>query len=121
MKRLTSLGQASLLSARLVFAGIALSGLAAGSAWAAGQTHSVKQIGGRYVPDALTVKQGDILEFTNEDTHSHQVVSHTPIHTFDLGLQKTGESFKIEMIAVGDVVISCDIHPRMELIVTVQK
>lgn len=82
-------------------------------------THVIGQRGSQFNPPTLTVRKGDILVFVNDDNKPHHVVSHTPLQTFDLDLIQPGSEVRQVMDRVGEVVIGCDVHPRMETIVTV--
>lgn len=81
--------------------------------------HVVVQIDRQYAPLTLTVKAGDAVLFRNDDVIPHHIVSHTPIFPFDLDLQDPGAENKIVFDKPGQVVVGCDIHPRMEMVVTV--
>lgn len=96
--------------------------LLAGSAGREAQAQGpyvVVQIDRQYAPLTLTVKAGDAVLFRNEDVIAHHVVSHTPLFPFDLDLQNPGAENTIVFNKTGQVVVGCDIHPRMEMVVTV--
>lgn len=81
--------------------------------------HVVIQADRKYAPLVLTVKAGDTVLFRNNDEIAHHVVSHTPLFPFDLDLQAPGSENAVVFSKPGQVVVGCDIHPRMELVVTV--
>ncbi|MEE3626883.1 cupredoxin domain-containing protein [Nitrospirillum sp. BR 11752] len=85
-------------------------------------TYTVTQKNGQYVPSTLTIKRGDIVIIRNDDKQPHHVVSYTPHFLFDLDLQAPGQENKIVFDTTEKlVVVSCDIHHNMELLVTVQQ
>lgn len=84
-------------------------------------THVITQRDRQFGPTTLTVKAGDTVIFRNEDFIAHHVVSHTPQFPFDLDLQQPGAENAMVFSKPGTVIVSCDIHPRMEVAVTVQE
>lgn len=86
-----------------------------------GTTHVITQRGSQFDPPALTIRKGDTIIFVNDDNKPHHVVSHTPSSKFDLDLQKPGERSPVMMNVIGEIVVSCDIHRRMETIITVKE
>lgn len=82
-------------------------------------THVIGQRGSQFNPPAITIRKGDTLVFVNDDNKPHHIVSHTPSHTFDLDLLQPGAEVRQVMDRAGEVVIGCDVHPRMETLVTV--
>jgi plastocyanin len=73
-----------------------------------------------YMPTDVTIARGDQVVFKNDDAIAHNVISKTPGQEFDLKLQKPGESKAIRFDKPGTVSVTCDIHPRMEMTVTVK-
>lgn len=73
-----------------------------------------------YMPAEITVERGDRVVFRNDDTIAHNVISKTPGQEFDLKLQRPGEDKAIRFDKPGTVAVTCDIHPRMEMTVTVK-
>lgn len=73
-----------------------------------------------FQPGAITINRGDQIVFKNADEFTHNVISKTPGQDFDLKLQKPGEDKALRFDVPGTVAIGCDLHPRMELTVTVK-
>ncbi len=71
--------------------------------------------------DAVTVKTGDTITFSNKDdvTHNIQIVN-SDGDADDKGLQKPGVEIKETFDKAGDYKVRCAIHPRMKMAVTVQ-
>ncbi len=84
-------------------------------------THVVTQQDRQFGPTELTVKVGDTVIFRNNDNMAHHVVSHTPLFPFDLDLQQPGAENAMTFTKAGKVIVGCDIHPRMEVAVTVEE
>jgi len=104
----------------IVLFGVAVAvGSSVGAQSPAPTMHVIGQRGSQFNPPTLTVRKGDILVFVNDDNKPHHVVSHTPLQTFDLDLIQPGSEVRQVMDRAGEVVIGCDVHPRMETIVTV--
>ena len=97
----------------------ALIGLALAGA-ARAETHEVGQKGRAFAPAALSLKPGDSVTFVNDDDIAHNVLSETPGHAFDLKLQRPGEAKRVTFDKPGTIEIGCDIHPRMQLTITVR-
>jgi plastocyanin len=68
----------------------------------------------------LTVKSGDIIEFDNLDTTSHNIIITGDGVALNSGLQQPNVSFKAPMIKKGVYQVSCGIHPKMKMKITVQ-
>ena len=69
----------------------------------------------------ITIKPGDKLVFTNADSVTHNVFSKSEANAFDIRVQKPGEATMIQFDQAGDTEVRCAIHPRMKIIVHVQK
>jgi plastocyanin len=68
------------------------------------------QSGKAFVPRVLLVTVGSTVSFTNKDSVVHNVFSLSPLHPFDGGLSKTGQSFSRTFSKPGAVEILCNIH-----------
>ena len=84
-------------------------------------TPVVTQNNRQFTPTELTVKVGQTVIFRNEDNIPHHVVSHTPQFMFDLDLQQPGTENSVTFTKPGKIIVGCDLHPRMEVAVTVQE
>ncbi len=73
-----------------------------------------------FQPGEISLAQGDLLLFKNQDASAHNVVSRTPGFDFDLGLQEAGEDRTVAFGKTGLFEVGCNLHPRMKLLVTVK-
>ena len=81
-----------------------------------------------YAPDTLTVKRGDIITVTNDDTAPHTATSGTgpedpnSAKLFDTSIIMAGETGKIDTTSLepGDYNYHCTVHPFMKGTITVQ-
>ncbi|MGE5766751.1 MAG: plastocyanin/azurin family copper-binding protein [Bacteroidota bacterium] len=80
----------------------------------------VSQSNKQFSTEAVTAAVGDVLVFSNQDNVAHNVHSTSTGHTFNLGLQKPGESARLELSSDGTIAIRCAVHPKMKLTVTVK-
>ncbi|HYE45641.1 MAG TPA: cupredoxin domain-containing protein [Caulobacter sp.] len=87
-------------------------------AWAAGMVN-VDQKGLAFSAPALTVKKGVVLNFSNSDTTSHNILITGAGVSLNSGLQQPGVSFKAPMVKPGTYQVMCGIHPKMKMTVTV--
>jgi plastocyanin len=92
---------------------------ATGSVGAFAAERTISQKGKVFSESAVTIKKGDTLVFLNDDTVSHNVLSTTSGHNFNLGSQAPGVSTPHNFGKPGEVEVVCAIHPRMKLTVTV--
>ena len=86
-----------------------------GSAPAAGGA-TVTEQGFAFSPTSVTVKVGDTVTFTNQDSAAHEVL----IDSQDLGSQAQGASVTWKATKAGSFPFSCKIHPSMTGSVVVQ-
>jgi len=74
-----------------------------------------------FVPDHVTIKQGDRIIFRNDSDLSHQViVAKGAAPDMALAKQHRGETATLTISARGTLEIGCDFHPMMTLTVTVE-
>lgn len=83
--------------------------------------HTVHQKGRVFSMETLTVGRGEPVEFLNDDTVPHNVMSLTPDNAFDLGSQMPGMATPVSFDKAGDVLVICAIHPRMHMIIHVDQ
>lgn len=109
---------------------LALVGCSGGSGGGYGATPSTAPSGGgtttggttiaeqnfAFSPSTLTVKVGDTVTFTNNDSAAHNV----KIDGQELGSQNQGESKTWKAAKAGSFPFSCIIHPSMTGQITVQ-
>lgn len=93
----------------------ALAVLSAADALAA----EVMQKNKRFSTEAITVKKGETVTFTNQDPFTHNVYSQTPGMEFDIQTQPPGQSSSIKFDKPGEADVRCAIHPTMKMKVQV--
>jgi plastocyanin len=99
----------------------ALSVLTALSTPCLADTIVIEQSGKKFSQTEVTIKKGDSITFANKDPITHNVYSLSPGNTFDVKMQKAGESSDVKFDSVGDADVQCAIHPSMKLKVHVTK
>lgn len=92
--------------------------LAAGAALA-GATVNVDQKGLTFSSATLTVNKGDVVNFQNSDTTSHNILVTGNGVTLNSGLQQPGVAFKAPMVKPGTYQVVCGIHPKMKMTIVV--
>ena len=73
-----------------------------------------------FKPDKLTVKLGDTVYFTNSEAVVHSVNLDGKNLLGSGGLTKQGESVVWKPAKAGTYTMTCDYHPAMKAVVTVQ-
>ena len=103
-----------------IYAGGAILALTlVGVAWA-GAKIVVQQKDLSFGQDTLTVKSGDVVQFDNLDSTSHNIIITGEGVTLNSGLQQPNVSFKAPMIKNGAYQVMCGIHPKMKMKINVQ-
>lgn len=69
----------------------------------------------QFDPGAMAVPAGSTISFVNLDSVDHNVFSVTPGNQFNLGYQSHGQSIAHTFKHPGLVLISCNVHPAMEV------
>ena len=92
---------------------------ACGSFTAYAAQRSISQKDKAFSESETSIKIGDTITFVNDDNISHNIMSNSAGNTFNLGAQSPGSSTSFTFKSAGSVEISCAIHPRMKLKVTV--
>jgi plastocyanin len=106
------------MTAKFFAAAAALSCLIVTPATAA---DSVVKLGyGLFEPGRITVARGTRVLFRNDDTQAHEVSSTTQGQGFGLGELKPGQAKAQVFTRPGVVRVVCDLHPGMEMTVTVR-
>jgi len=98
-----------------VAAACAAVAVACATAVAAAGMVSVDQKGLAFSSPALTVKKGDIVNFTNSDSTSHNILITGNGVNLNSGLQQPGVAFKAPMTKPGTYSVICGIHPKMKM------
>lgn len=69
----------------------------------------------QFQPGAMAVPLGSTVHFVNLDSVDHNVFSVTPGNRFNLGYQSHGQTTSHTFDHAGLVLISCNVHPSMEV------
>jgi plastocyanin len=93
-----------------------LAGLSVG-AMAANQT--ITQKGRLFSVESVTIKKGESLTFSNDDSVPHNIISTSKGNEFNLGSQPPGSATDVTFKQTGEARVICAIHPRMKMIVTI--
>ena len=96
--------------------------LIAAAAWLAlpalaAKTHTVAMDGTRFVPETITVKQGDRVVWVNKDPFPHTA---TAERVFDSGSVAAGKSWSHVARKPGEFAYVCTFHPGMKGTLIVQ-
>jgi plastocyanin len=86
----------------------------------AGDPVTVGQQGLRFSSAELTVTKGQVVIFINNDTTSHNIMVVGEGLSINGGLQSPGAEFRVPFSKVGTYAVSCGIHPKMKLAITVK-
>jgi plastocyanin len=79
-----------------------------------GKTVVIDQRNKSFTPSWAVIRRGTTIEFPNHDNIYHNVFSHAPGNSFDLGLYNSGAPGKTHSFqSAGSVDIYCNIHPQM--------
>lgn len=82
---------------------------------------AVDQLDLTFVPDAVTIKAGDSVHFTNGDRIAHNVTIVNPDGTTeDKGMDAYQHGILVTFPKAGVYHVKCRIHPMMKMTVTVQ-
>jgi plastocyanin len=77
---------------------------------AVAETHTIVMDGTRFIPETLTVKQGDRVVWVNKDPFPHTA---TAEGTFDSRSIAAGESWSYVPRKPGELAYVCTLHPGM--------
>ena len=73
-------------------------------------------------PNHLTIKRGDTVHIVNDDGELiHHAYVATDTFSFDSGEQDPGSTTDIRFTADGTFTVRCRIHPKMALVVNVER
>jgi plastocyanin len=79
---------------------------------------SVKIQNFAFSPASVTIKKGESVTWTNEDSASHTIVSDSNV--FQSGSLANGQTFSFTFNTAGQFPYHCSIHPSMKAMVIVQ-
>ena len=85
----------------------------------AARVRTVTQSEKSFHPAHVALKAGERLWLLNNDTRTHNVRVFEAAFDFDSGAQEPGETVEIAFPEPGSYLVSCGIHPKMELMVDV--
>lgn len=81
---------------------------------------TVTQKGLQFSVEELTVRKGQMVVFINDDRTAHNITVSGEGLNLNGGLQQPGGEFKVPFSKVGVYQVSCGIHPKMKLSITVK-
>jgi plastocyanin len=110
MKKLICLSAASLLVSNALFQFEA----------SAQAVVEVGQKNKEFTKKEITIKQGDVVRFKNEDPFFHNVFSLSDTKFFDLGSFPQGEHKDVKFEEAGEIEVECAIHPNMKMTIKVE-
>jgi plastocyanin len=97
---------------------ITLAVLASGVRAAAPVT--VTQKGLQFSVEDLSISKGQVVVFVNDDRTAHNITVSGEGVSLNGGLQQPGAEFKVPFVKPGTYQVTCGIHPKMKLSVTVK-
>jgi plastocyanin len=86
----------------------------------ADEIHRISQKNRAFSLNSLTVTNGDVLEFSNEDDFIHQIYVKSDEFNVDTDESSPGNTISVPFTISGTFEVHCHIHPKMRLIVTVK-
>jgi len=86
---------------------------------AATRAITISQFEKAFRPSHVVVARGGRLWIVNNDTRTHNVRVFDPAMDLDSGAQEPGETVEIAFPKSGTFLVTCGIHPQMELTVEV--
>jgi cytochrome c peroxidase len=91
------------------------------SSWVCAEEVEVLQIKQKFEPGQIEVKAGEPVNFLNGDDVKHNLRTVMPDGSkVDHGITKPGENVSFGFDAPGSYQVTCGIHPKMKLEVTVK-
>jgi plastocyanin len=81
---------------------------------------TVTQKGLQFSVEDLSVAKGQVVVFVNDDRTAHNITVSGEGVSLNGGLQQPGAEFKVPFGKPGTYQVSCGIHPKMKLSVTVK-
>ena len=81
---------------------------------------TVTQKGLQFSVEDLNVSKGQVVVFVNDDRTAHNITVTGEGVNLNGGLQQPGAEFKVPFVKPGTYQVSCGIHPKMKLSVTVK-
>jgi cytochrome c peroxidase len=83
---------------------------------------TVSQVGSKFSVKDLALTKGQTVVFLNDDTTSHNITVTGDGNGVAVngGLQPPGEKFEMPFAKPGTYLVTCGIHPKMRMTVTVK-
>jgi plastocyanin len=81
---------------------------------------TVSQKGLKFSSEELEVAKGQVVVFMNDDKTPHNITVSGEGVNLNGGLQQPGGEFRVPFTKSGTYAVSCGIHPKMKLSVTVK-
>jgi len=97
-----------------------LAGLSLAAAVPAAAPITVTQKGLQFSSTDLNVTKGQVVVFQNDDRTAHNITVSGEGVNLNGGLQPPGAEFRVPFAKPGTYAVSCGIHPKMKLSVTVK-
>lgn len=73
-----------------------------------------------FTPNELSLTKGQIVDFVNNDSTSHNIMIMGDGVNFNGGLQPPGGHVKYTFAKAGSYMVGCGIHPKMKITITVK-
>ena len=86
----------------------------------AGAPVTVTQKGLQFSVEDLSLDKGQIVTFVNDDRTAHNITVSGEGMNLNGGLQQPGADFKVPFAKPGTYTVSCGIHPKMKMTITVK-
>ena len=81
---------------------------------------TVSQKGLQFSVEELSLSKGQVVVFVNDDRTAHNITVSGEGVSLNGGLQQPGSEFKVPFGKAGTYQVSCGIHPKMKLSITVK-
>jgi plastocyanin len=81
---------------------------------------TVSQKGLQFSAPELALTKGQVVVFANDDRTTHNITVTGGGVNLNSGLQPPGVEFKVPFAKPGTYAVSCGIHPKMKMSVTVK-
>ncbi len=81
---------------------------------------TVTQKGLQFSVEALNLSKGQVVTFVNDDRTAHNITVSGEGLNLNGGLQQPGGDFKVPFAKPGTYQVSCGIHPKMKMTITVK-
>jgi len=81
---------------------------------------TVTQKGLQFSVEDLSLTKGQIVSFVNDDRTAHNITVTGEGLNLNGGLQQPGADFKVPFAKPGTYQVSCGIHPKMKMTITVK-